>query len=112
MAVAIPVMLGFAVEVSAIKAQQQPLRACSSVMMLVTIIHAGSLCTEGDVRLANGGISSRGRVEVCFRGSWGTVCDDSWDDVDAGVVCGQLGFSRHSKIRVHFCNGDITPLCL
>ena len=58
-------------------------------------------CLEpGKLRLVNNERISEneGRIEICFGGRWGTICDDSWDYFDAQVACRQLGFGTAGQL--------------
>ncbi len=57
-------------------------------------------CVENTVRLADGGFSQRGRVEHCYQGVWGTVCDSGWDDTDVYSLCRGLGYDGTSKLSI------------
>ena len=51
---------------------------------------------EGAVRLVDGIVPYRGRIELCKSGWWSTICSyySYWDNNDAAVVCHQLGYPR------------------
>ena len=42
-----------------------------------------------------------GRVELCINEVWGTICRDTFTDIDANVVCTQLGYSPYGKYNIY-----------
>ena len=62
-------------------------------LLFVAFIEAqipSTSCDTGEVRLVGGATEHEGRVEICSNNAWSTVCDSSWDNADAQVVCRQL----------------------
>ena len=59
-----------------------------------------AVCTSGSIRLGDRA-KLRGRVEVCYNGSWVTICSHQWTVQEATVICSQLGYSRYGICIMH-----------
>lgn len=69
-----------------------PLSYCK-VDLLISLVDGTpeGNCTDGEVMLVGGSNMLEGRVEICVNNAWGTVCDDTFSNNDAIVVCSGIG---------------------
>ena len=55
--------------------------------------------SDAEIRLFGGSNRFEGRLEIFYQGIWGTICDDGWDDIDAAVMCRELGLFNGTMTR-------------
>ena len=59
-----------------------------------------SNCSDGDIRLVNGSNILEGRVELCINRAWGTVCDATFSEDEANVICNQTGYRYNGILQL------------
>ncbi|CAC5402552.1 Neurotrypsin [Mytilus coruscus] len=67
---------------------------------------------DGDLRIISGIAANIGRLEVNYKGEWGTVCDDRFGNVDAAVACRQLGYCSGVVVSASVVNDGIGSIWL
>ena len=57
-------------------------------------------CTDGEIKLIGGDADYEGTIQMCLNNTFGTICDDRFNSLAAGVVCSSLGYPRQGKRAV------------
>jgi deleted-in-malignant-brain-tumors protein 1 len=51
--------------------------------------------------------SYTGKVEIQYQGTWGVVCENGWNIVDAHVICRMLGY-KAAEVAIQYIEGETT----
>lgn len=62
------------------------------------------LLSNGNTRLAGSLFTNMGRVEVYYNGSYGTVCDDRFSNLEIDVICRDKGFGSNGSMIYFLSN--------
>ena len=100
--------------------QEEVCNAVAGVTCLTEELDTTSTTNEGEVdmenttsptpkvlvRLVDGPSEDRGRLEVLHNGTWGTVCQNMFNDNAAKVVCKMLGLRRGTYMFSRYGEGE------
>ena len=68
------------------------------IQSLSMLEYAIGVTADGAARLVNGAAQNEGRIEVNYKGAFGSVCGDNFGTPEAATVCHQLGFAGVSRL--------------
>ena len=74
------------------------------------LLSIDSTFKNGKVRLTNGLTQYEGRVEIYWNSEWKLICNNDWDNLDALVVCRQLGYLPTS-MQIHGIHNKLLLYC-
>lgn len=49
------------------------------------------------MRIVGSSTPSVGSIQVCINQTWSAICDNTWNDAAASVVCRHQGFPPHGN---------------
>ena len=56
-------------------------------------------CQDGNIRITGYNLPNKGRVEICRRRVWGSICQHSLGRSDRQVICRMLGYNGTGESR-------------